>query len=315
MAKPKPFHCPTNREEFEELKRNPRKLLQLLYKTRLLRVVDCKKCKQQCRIRECNTDYDRATYKMGYYQYCTVCYARYQLTKGSYFYGSALNWNQHLELLYCIYFDESIKNVVEKLGISKKIAIKYFKFYKRCFSKVVDEYYSNHELGDQHIVEIDESLTCKKYKHQRGHKGEEIWTLCMHERGTMRYRFCELGQKKTRKEIIPMIEKYVAKGTQIYTDQYSVYLILGSIGYKHYAINHQHRFACPFVIGANTNGVEGAFGISKAKFKEMKGCHRNYLQIYLDTFTFRKLYRGSEIGLFGEMLIAIGRMQDCVKLE
>ena len=277
MSNSKPFHCPTDREQFERLKQQPKKLLRLLYKTKLLRIVE--------------------------------------LTKGSYFYGSALNWNQHLELLYCIYYDESIKNVVEKLKISHKTAIKYFKFYKRCFSKVVDEYYANHKLGDQRIVEIDESLTVKKYKHRRGGKAEEIWTLCIAERGTKRYRFCVLGKKKTRAEIIPMIEKYVSKGTQIYTDQYSVYLILGRIGYKHYAVNHQHRFSCPFVMDANTNGVEGAFGISKAKFKEMKGCHRNYLQIYLDTFTFRKLYCNSEIGLFGEMLLAIGRMQEFVKLE
>ena len=199
--------------------------------------------------------------------------------------------------------------------MDKTTAIKYFKFYKRCFQKVVDEYYATHKLGDQRIVEIDESCTVKKYKHQRGHKAKEYWTLCMHERGTMRYRFCELGEKKSRKEIIPLIEEFVAKGTQIYTDQYSVYLILGSIGYKHYAINHTHRFACPFVIDANANGVEGVFGLSKAKFKQMKGCHRNYLQIYLDTFTFRKLYRDSEIGLFGEMSVAICRMQDHVKVE
>ena len=47
----------------------------------------------------------------------------------------------------------------------------------------------------------------------------------------------------------------------------------------------------------------------------MKGCHRNYLQTCFDAFTFRKLHREFEIGLFGEMLMAIGRMQDFIKLE
>ena len=82
---------------------------------------------------------------------------------------------------------------------------------------------------------------------------------------------------------------------------------------------HQHLFENVLIllnkIGANTDGVEGLFGLSKQKFKQMKGCHRDYLQIYLDTYTFRKLYNKSKIGLFNEMLLAIGRMQHKIKLE
>ena len=82
---------------------------------------------------------------------------------------------------------------------------------------------------------------------------------------------------------------------------------MGSIGYKHYTINHSHRFKRAYVIGANT--------LAKGKSKAIKGCPKHNLQIYLDAFTFRKLYSKLEIGLFNEVLLAIGRMQEFVKLE
>ena len=315
MAESKMIICPTSRLEFDHFKQRLNELFRLLYQARIWRLVLCARCKSRCSLKKCKSKCDLEKFTLGYYQYCQKCHKRHALTKGSYLFGSKISFNQHMELLYSFYYDEPIKSTSEKLNIDRTTVIKCFKFFKQCLSKVIDDYYKNNKLGDRGIVEIDETLACKKYKHERGNRAKEKWVVAIFERNSKRCRFLDIGAHKRREDIIPFIKENVLRGKQIYTDQYSVYLVLGSEGYKHYTVNHKHRFACPYVVGANTDGVEGLFGLAKAKFKQMKGCHRNHLQIYLDDFTFRKLYKNSKIGLFNEILLAIGRMQDVVKLE
>ena len=42
----------------------------------------------------------------------------------------------------------------------------------------------------------------------------------------------------------------------------------------------------------------------------MRGCRRDNLQEYLDDFTFRRIYANSPLGLFAEMLLAVGAYQN-----
>ena len=91
--------------------------------------------------------------------------------------------NQYLELLYAFVHDKSIKTTTKQTRIPKATIIKYFKFYKRCLSKVIEEYFAENKLRNG-IVEIDESLAVKKYKHGRGNKTQEHWMVCALERNT-----------------------------------------------------------------------------------------------------------------------------------
>ena len=128
-----------------------------------------------------------------------------------------------MELLYAFYYVESVVNTVKKLNLCRKIVIKYFKLFNLCLAKVIDEYYKNNKLGDLGIVEIDEIVASKKTKHNRENRTKEKCALAIRERVTGRFRFVDIGKYKTRKEIIPIIEETVFKGSQIDTDQYSVY--------------------------------------------------------------------------------------------
>eukprot|EP01084_Bolivina_argentea_P162624 282993_1 len=305
---------PTDSSSWEQFKRSE-KLFKMLYQMKIWKVIQCPNCRGQCKIRKCASEYDFDKYKIGYFQQCKKCHTRYSINNGAYMFRTRVTLQQHLELLYCHYYNLSVKKTMEKTKLDKVTVIKYKKFYRRCLSSVMDEYYKDNKFGDFGICEIDESLGSKKHKHKRGHKAKEKWIGCIKERNTGRIRFLDFGEFRTRDKVIPFIEDTILKSKQIYSDQYSVYLILGSIGYKHYSINHKYRFSCPYVDGAHTNGVEGENGLFKVRFSELKGCNRKYLQIYLDEIAFRRIYAKSSMGLFNEMLLAIGRMQHKIPLE
>lgn len=55
-----------------------------------------------------------------------------------------------------------------------------------------------------------------------------------------------------------IIEKYVKKGTAIYTDKWRRYSNLKNTGYKHRTVNHKKHFKNPET-GVHTNTIEGTW--------------------------------------------------------
>ena len=85
----------------------------------------------------------------------------------------------------------------------------------------------------------------------------------------------------------PIISRYVAKGSTIYTDEYPPYLSLPELGYTHRVCLHKKRkYVCDGVV--HTNNTECFWNHFRCM---ITGCYNNvskaYLQTYVDEACFR----------------------------
>jgi transposase len=94
------------------------------------------------------------------------------------------------------------------------------------------------------------------------------------------------------KTLFPIIQKYVAPGSKISTDEAPGYRTLRKVGYKHSSVNHGRE---EWARGTtHTNTIEGFWSHFKCS---MRGTHRSisrqHMQKYLVEFEFRFNLRGS----------------------
>jgi len=106
----------------------------------------------------------------------------------------------------------------------------------------------------------------------------------------------------THKSLIPHIEKHVEKGSDISSDQWKAYKILGKKGYNHESVNHSIK---EWVRGDNhTNTLEGFWSHFK---NSVRGTHksisRRHMMNYLHEFEFRFNLRKDVSGSMFDRLI------------
>jgi transposase len=159
----------------------------------------------------------------------------------------------------------------------------FYGIFRQCLSKAfwtevnrARGYYFN---GDD-VVEIDESMFCKKQKYHRGHHHEGIWVFGMVERESRKCLLIPVPDRK-RATLLPLIQRFIKPGSYIYSDCWSAYLTLGDHGYRHQLVNHSQHFAQG---ATHTNTIEGLWAHAKAGMKNSKGIKRNDLKLYLDEF-------------------------------
>lgn len=89
-----------------------------------------------------------------------------------------------------------------------------------------------------------------------------------------------------RNTIMPIVADNIEKGTQIYSDEFSVYQALPVMGYTHATVPNAEKV---YVLGnAHTNTIEGFWSQAKNGIRGV--CHAvsaKYLQHYLDEYAFR----------------------------
>lgn len=85
------------------------------------------------------------------------------------------------------------------------------------------------------IIEIESFW--KKRKYNRGAGNQKFLVFGMVERGTKKV-VLQLVDKRDRASPIPIINKYVEKGSSVYSDQWSAYFTLTDEGYSHLTVNH-----------------------------------------------------------------------------
>ena len=86
--------------------------------------------------------------------------------------------------------------------------------------------------------------------------------------------------------LIPIIEKYVAEGSLIITDELSGYNSIDTTKYTHAIVHHGAK---EYVIGGNsTNGIEGFWGhFKRMVFGIYHFVTKKYLQRYIDESVYR----------------------------
>lgn len=94
--------------------------------------------------------------------------------------------------------------------------------------------------GPGKYVEIDESKIGKR-KYYRGHHVEGQWVFGGIERDSRKC-FIIAVEDRSEATLLPLIEKYIEKGTTIISDCWKGYINLRKHGYEHITVNHSKEF-------------------------------------------------------------------------
>lgn len=198
------------------------------------------------------------------------------------------NCNLTLSQLFFIIYQNSLnrKNISSvqysyNIGVSQKTAWSIL-------NKIRYSYYQD-EKKLSGIIEVDEAFVSKLPRGTHPTNWGGISTrkapiFGLIERGG-RVICLEIPNRK-RDTIIEIIEKYVEKGSTIYTDGYAGYKILDKIGYKHNFVEHSTR---EYVRGdVHTNSIEGFWSHFK---KSIRNAHHSisnkHIQAYINEAVFK----------------------------
>ena len=115
------------------------------------------------------------------------------------------------------------------------------------------------QIGGEGIeIEIDESKFGKR-KYHRGRKVDGVWVFgCIEKHGENPGMFLETVTDRSSNTLIPIIKKWVKRGTIIHSDCWKSYDCLVREGYGHLTVNHSIQFKNPET-GACTNRIESTW--------------------------------------------------------
>jgi transposase len=202
----------------------------------------------------------------------------------------------------------SAKQIQRETGVTYKTAWRMFRQIRSLLSE------SDEPLTGS-PVEIDEAYMGgkRKNKHRsytRGMRGratdgdDKTPVLGMVERGG-RVIACVTPNVKAE-TVFPIIHEHVLPESVVFTDEYSVYdrLATAENGYQHRRIKHAEKV---YVMGdVHTQTIEGFWSLVKRGISGVyHNVGRNYLQTYLDEYSFRYNRRDSGNLIFHAILAKV----------
>lgn len=137
--------------------------------------------------------------------------------------------------------------------------------------------------GEGRVVEIDEAIW-RRRKYKRGRRKKQIWIFGGVERklageiGTPKFFVC-IVPDRSRNTLIPLIQKHIAEGTTIISDEWRAYCSLNELGYRHQTVQHKRHFVDPET-KACTNTIEGLWSHMRSFFPRY-GAREAHLPDYL----------------------------------
>ena len=105
----------------------------------------------------------------------------------------------------------------------------------------------------------------------------------------LRQGFIQMVQRRDARTLLPIIQRVVAPGTTVWSDEWRAYAQLAGLGYVHQTVNHSQNFTDP-VTGVCTNHVEAYWCAVKRRFKKMIGTASGMVPSYLDEHMWRERY-------------------------
>lgn len=191
----------------------------------------------------------------------------------------------------------SAKQIQRETGVTYKTAWRMCNLIRRMLDEDKDPF-----SGE---VEIDETYVGGKNRGGKRGRGSENKTPVLgvvQRKGKIKAVVVPNTKSKT---VLPIIDKTVEKGTQVFTDEYPIYDQLNQMGYSHDRILHSQKI---YVIGdVHTNTIEGFWSLSKNGIRGVfHSVSPKYLQAYMNEYAFRYNHRNDVTPMFISFLERLG---------
>jgi transposase len=181
----------------------------------------------------------------------------------------------------------SAKELERTLGVTYKTAWRMAKQIRLLMEQDDDM------LGGTGVsVEIDETYApSRKHERKYGRSKKQSIFGAVEREGMVKAKHVKSTGARV---LLPEIEQKIAKGTQIYSDEWGAYKTLPRYGYSHTTVNHS---TLEYVRGvAHTNTIEGFWGNLKNSIQgTFHAVSPKYLQNYVDQFVFMYNHRTTAV--------------------
>ena len=152
-------------------------------------------------------------------------------------------------------------------------------------AEVDETYLGGQKKNKRKSVLLKEKLTGRESKRGFGTKKQLVFGILARS-GKV---FARLVGDVEARDLVPIIEKKVKRGSRICSDTWRAYTGLATRGYLHRTVKHQKK---EYALGKNhINGLEGFFGYLKRKLATKGGVRRKYLSLFLSEYVWRYNYR------------------------
>ena len=187
---------------------------------------------------------------------------------------------------------QSINVIIEETKISKHKILKALNLVRKAMILDVPEVFSG-------VVEVDETYLGGQWKYKRksvkrkqarskrglGTTKQPVFGILTRE-GKV---WATIVLDTEARDLVPIIEKRVEKGSRVNSDTWRAYTGLATRGYVHRTVEHRRE---EYARGTNhINGLEGFFGYLKRQLASRGGIRRERLPYYLAEYVWRYNHR------------------------
>lgn len=223
-----------------------------------------------------------------------ACKCGYQVspTEGTIFHKSSTPltlWFHAIFLMSQAKNGVAAKELERQLGVTYKCAWRMARQIRLLMSD------DDGPLGDNEIVELDETYVGGKAKGKRGRGAAKKTPVfgAVERNGKLKTKVVLNVRKLT---LMPLIKDMVADNSVIVTDESNSYNDVKKVGHLHESINHSKGQYVDRDV--HTNTIEGFWSqFKRSVHGTYHSVSRKHLQLYLDEFSFRYSHRKSDNAL------------------
>ena len=207
--------------------------------------------------------------------------------------NSNLTLEEIVELIYLWTQNFTLAEIEHELNISKKTLIEWTIYFRDVCTCIVLDH--SEPIGGEGVpVEIDESKFGKR-KYNKGRRVDGMWVFGGREKYDKSKIFMVPVADRKRSTLIPIIEKWIKKGSVIHSDCWSSYKCLNKLGYRHKTVNHSKMFK-NWRNGACTNSIESEWRHAKCSVPPY-GIHKGLHEGYLSEFLWKRKFHDTDLFL------------------
>ena len=221
---------------------------------------------------------------------------KFSVRKGTFFGKSSLTIQCILRIIWNFVHHLNIEQCKQFCNLGTKTDHTVTEYYSDC-RNVCNSWIWNPENtpklgGYGKIIEMDESYFPGAPKFNRGRRlgttweDDEKWTFGMTERGNLDCILIQVPSSRTRKSLIPIINKHCLQGSLFCSDGWRAYHKLADHldleDVLHFPVNHSENYVDPNT-GAHTQSIEGLWSHVK-DFLPTRGMKPKDLGSYLGHF-------------------------------